>query len=57
MIWLTKLILIHFSNCKDPVDRKLWQELEKTGVLQKELIDKVFEDLEGVDTSLCNKVS
>ena len=47
MIRLTKLILIHFSNCKDPVDRKLWQDLQETGVLQKELIDKVFEDLEG----------
>lgn len=33
--------------CKDPVDRKLWQELEKTGVLHIQLINKVFEDLHG----------
>ena len=33
--------------CKDPVDRKLWQELEETGVLHIQLINKVFEDLHG----------
>lgn len=33
--------------CKDPVDRKLWQELEETGVLHMQLINKVFEDLHG----------
>lgn len=38
------IVLIH---CKDPVDRKLWQELENTGVLHTQLISKVFEDLHG----------
>lgn len=33
--------------CKNPVDRKLWQELEETGVLHMQLINKVFEDLHG----------
>ena len=32
---------------KDPVDRKLWQELKETGVLHMQLINKVFEDLHG----------
>ena len=32
---------------KDPIDRKLWQELKETGVLHMQLINKVFEDLHG----------
>ncbi|XP_022787935.1 uncharacterized protein LOC111327889 isoform X1 [Stylophora pistillata] len=48
--WLVNLFKKLISTChfeeQDPVDRKLWEELEETGVLQKELIDKVFEDLE-----------
>ena len=40
---LTIVLLLY----KDPVDRKLWQELQETGVLHMQLINKVFEDLHG----------
>ena len=41
------MLTIVLLLCKDPVDRKLWQELEKTGVLHIQLINKVFKDLHG----------
>lgn len=46
MLKVSLLIIVLFP-CKDPVDRKLWQELETTGVLHIKLISKVFEDLHG----------
>ncbi|XP_078371564.1 uncharacterized protein LOC144655214 isoform X2 [Oculina patagonica] len=49
--WLINLFKKLITTCpfqeQVPVDRKLWQELEETGVLHMQLIDKVFEDLHG----------
>lgn len=47
LMWKVVNFILFSFFCKDPVDRKLWQELEETGVLHIQLVNKVFEDLHG----------